>query len=357
MTLMASKKVQKTITPDIKQVAEEEILNEQKIVDYDTREYPVEVIVQKYMQAIEDEENELFIPNYQRDFTWSKKRQSKFIESVMLGLPIPYIFTADCGERIEIVDGSQRIRTLAAFLNSELTLESLEKLKSLNGFTYNDLNLSRQRRFNRKSLRMIELTEKADAGVRLDIFERINTGSDVLKDMEVRKGVFAGPFYDFVSECAKNEKFLILCPISKIRADREEAGELVLRFFAYSEKYLKFGHRVNKFLDDYTKEKKARFDSDALRQSFENMLDFVEKYFPYGFKKSEKAITTPRVRFEALSVGVHLALQKKLDLVPPKIDWLDSEEFKVHTRSDASNSRPKIKARIEFVRDKLLAKK
>jgi hypothetical protein len=355
---MISKKVQKiTITADDKLAAEEEILNEQKIVDYDTREYPVEVIVQKYMQGIEDDENELFIPNYQRDFTWSKKRQSRFIESVMLGLPIPYIFTADRGERIEIVDGSQRIRTLAAFLDNKLTLENLEKLKSLNRFTYGDLILSRQRRFNRKSLRMIELTEKADADVRRDIFERINTGSDILKDMEVRKGVFAGPFYDFVSECAKNEKFLALCPISKIRADREEAGELVLRFFAYSEKYLKFEHRVNTFLDDYTKEKKSHFDSEKLRQIFENMLDFVDKYFPYGFKKSENAITTPRVRFEALSVGVHLALQEKPNLVPPEIDWLDSKEFKGHTRSDASNSRPKVKARIEFVRDKLLGKK
>jgi hypothetical protein len=71
---MASKKAQKImITADKKLAAEEEILNEQKIVDYDTREYPVEVIVQKYMQGIEDDENELFIPNYQRDFTWSKK--------------------------------------------------------------------------------------------------------------------------------------------------------------------------------------------------------------------------------------------------------------------------------------------
>ncbi len=355
---MASKKVQKTIiTADEKQAAEEEILNEQKVVDYDTREYPVEVIVQKYMPGIKDEENELFVPEYQREFVWDEKRRSKFIESVMLGLPIPYLFTADCGERIEIVDGSQRIRTLAAFLNNELILGDLEKLKALNGFTYSDLILSRQRRFNRKTLRMIELTEKADADVRRDIFERINTGSDILKDMEIRKGAFAGPFYDFISECSKNEKFLALCPISKKRADREEAGERVLRFFAYSEKYLKFGHRVNRFLDNYIKEKKVCFDSEKLRQRFENMLDFVDKYFPYGFKKSENAITTFRMRFEALSVGVHLAIEENPVLVPPKINWLDSEEFKVHTRSDASNSRPKVKARIEFVRDKLLGKK
>ncbi len=87
---MVSKKIQK-ITVAEKLAAEEEILNEQKTVDYDTREYQVEVIVQKYTQDIEKDENELFIPDYQREFIWDKKRQSKFIESVMLGLPIPYI--------------------------------------------------------------------------------------------------------------------------------------------------------------------------------------------------------------------------------------------------------------------------
>ncbi len=355
---MVSKKTQKKIiTTDEKNAAEEEILKEQKTVDYDTKEYPVEIIVQKYTKDIETDDNELFIPDYQREFIWDKKRQSRFIESVMLGLPIPYLFTADCGERFEIVDGSQRVRTLEAFLNNELILENLEKLKTLNGFTYDDLILSRQRRFNRKTLRMIELTEKADADVRRDIFERINTGSDILKDMEIRKGVFAGPFYDFISECTMNEKFLTLCPISKIRADREEAKELVLRFFAYSEKYLEFRHNVNTFLTDYIKGKKDNFDKKQLWKDFENMLDFVDKYFPYGFKKSAKATTTYRVRFEALSVGVHLSLQKNPDLIPPEINWLDSDKFKSHTRSDASNSRPKVKARIEFVRDKLLDNK
>ncbi len=275
----------------------------------------------------------------------------------MLGLPIPYLFTADCGERFEIVDGSQRVRTLDAFLNNKLILENLEKLKTLNGFTYDDLILSRQRRFNRKTLRMIELTEKADTDVRLDIFDRINTGSDILKDMEIRKGVFAGKFYDFVSECATNEKFSKLCPINKRRADREETTELILRFFAYSEKYLTFKHSVNKFLDIYIQEKKDNFDKKQLQKDFENMLDFVDNYFPYGFKKSAKATTTYRVRFEALSVGVHLSLQENPDLIPPEINWLDSEEFKSHTQSYASNSRPKVKARIEFVRDKLLDNK
>jgi hypothetical protein len=84
------------------------------------------------------------------------------------------------------------------------------------------------------------------------------------------------------------------------------------------------------------------------------MLDFVEKYFPNGFSKAKGHVRTPRIRFEAISVGVALALKENPQLVPKSIDWLDSEEFKEYTTSDASNSRPKVIRRIEYVRDHLL---
>ena len=343
-----------SITNEKKDAAEKQIIDEQVLADYDTKEYPVEIIVQKYLNGIEDDINELYIPSYQREFVWDEKRQSKLIESILIGLPIPYIFTADRGERFEIVDGSQRIRSLSAFLRNELVLQGLEKLDKLNGFRYNDLPLSRQKRFNRKTLRLIELTEKAGVDVTNDIFERINTGSDVLKKMEVRKGVFAGPFYDFVSECASLAKFNKLCPISEKVRKREEAEEMVLRFFAYSERYLVFKHRVDEFLNDYIKDKKSSFDKQLLLNQFVNVLNFADDHFPFGFTKGLGQKTTPRVRFEALSVGTNLALQKQPNLTPASLNWLDSNEFKLLTRSDASNSRPKVKNRIEYVRDKLL---
>ena len=78
-----------------KQLAEEEILEKQRDVDYDTKEYPVETIVDKYLEGLEDDTNELFIPDYQRDMAWDEPRMSKFIESVLVSLPIPYLFVAD----------------------------------------------------------------------------------------------------------------------------------------------------------------------------------------------------------------------------------------------------------------------
>jgi hypothetical protein len=344
--------------------AEAQIRVHQREVDYQTKEYIVEVLAKKYLDGLDDDENEIFIPPYQRRFVWSRERQSKFIESVMLGLPVPYIFIAslqkDANEdegRAEVVDGSQRIRTLAAFVSNELELVGLEKCDKLNGFRFADLDLSRQRKFNRQPVRVIELSDKADEQVRRDVFERINTGSDELRDMEKRKGIYSGPFYEFIKECATDPRFTYLCRVSFAKQRREEAEELVLRYFAYSDSYLTFKHDVAKFLNDYLKVQQSTFDRGQKLAQFNAMLDFASVALPYGFRKAPNASTTPRVRFEALSCGITLALREQPGLVrqPSEVKpWLESDAFKKWTVSDASNSLPRLKGRIEFVRDHLL---
>jgi hypothetical protein len=353
------------ITDEEKESAEAEIREKQKVVDYDTKEYPVEVLVQKYRKGLDEDINELYIPDYQRDLVWTEARQSKFIESLLLGLPIPYIFVADLRPeqedeeedlgRLEIVDGTQRIRTLDKFLNNELKLCELEKLTKLNNFRFGDLPLARQRRFNRATIRMIVLTEKADEETRRDTFERINTGSVELNDMEKRRGISPGPFVDLLEELAKVPLFRKLCPISKSLVKKREPEEFVLRFFAYLNNYQNFERRVDKFLNEYLEQyNDSNIDKDGMQAEFLQMLAFVDKYFPNGFSKSKGHVRTPRIRFEAISVGVALALREKKDLKPKTIEWLDSSEFKEYTTSDASNSRPKVIKRIEYVRDQLL---
>lgn len=348
-------------TEEQKASAELEILDNERIVDYDTKEYPVETIVQKYLEGIEEDENEIFVPDYQREHTWDEVRQSKFIESVLIGLPIPFIFVADINEskgRLEIVDGSQRIRTLAAFIQGNLELTGLKKLPKLNGFKFADLPLSRQRRFKRRSLRMIELTEKADEEVRRDIFERINTGSDMLKDMERRFGVSDGPLLAFVKECAQFPKFRTLAPLSAALEKRKEREEYVLRFFAYLDNYQGFKREVRVFLDEFIERVEPVFDAtkkQSMLKEFNDMLNFVEKHFPNGFRKGPTDTRAFRIRFEAIATGVALALRENPALVPKSLNWLDSKKFKTHTTSDASNVRNKIIRRIEFVRDNLLA--
>ncbi len=341
-------------TPEEKEIAEGQILDGKEPVSFDTREYPVEVLVDKFMRG------EFLIPNYQREFVWEKdkKKMSKFIESVILDLPIPYLFFADEPEsgKLEVVDGSQRLRTLELFKNNGFALQGLEVIYLLNGFKFEDLIESRQRRFLRKTIRSIELTEKASSNVRRDLFSRINTKPYELLPMEIRKGAYDGLFYNFLDKCSKNDLFNLLCPISDERRKRGEAQELILRYFAYCDNYQQFIHRVDDFLDDYMKAKHLQgFDEKIMRSQFQTMLDFVEEYFPNGFKKESSFNSTPRVRFEAISVGVTLALRQTPNLVPTDVEkWLDSAEFKEVTTSDGSNSKLKVTKRIEFVKNKLL---
>lgn len=270
------------------------------------------------------------------------------------------MFFADEPEegKLEVVDGSQRLRTLCAFCNNEFELTGLSTLERLNGFKFEDLHESRQRRFFRKTIRSIELTEKASADIRQDLFSRINSKPYDLLPMEVRKGTYDGPFLDFIYFCTNNGTFKATCPISKARIDRQEDAELILRYFAYSNRYEHFVHSVEDFVDSYLEKMiEEKIDIGPLKNEFEVMLSFVQKFFEYGFKKGKNHKSTPRVRFEAISVGVTLALRINPDLVPSDTSvWLISEEFKKHTTSDASNSKTKVAARIEFVRDKLLGK-
>jgi Protein of unknown function DUF262 len=143
----------------------------------------VEVLIQKYKEGLENNTNQIYIPDYQRNIFWTDEHQSSFIESIFLGLPIPYILVAERSDhmpeensaRLEIVDGTQRIRTLYKFLENELELSGLKQLEHLNNFKFSDLPLARQRRFNRTTVRMVVLTDKATETVRRDLFQRINS--------------------------------------------------------------------------------------------------------------------------------------------------------------------------------------
>lgn len=348
------------ITPEMQDAAERQIAEHHKIIDYDTREYPVEVIVAKYLERLEDDDNDFFVPDYQRDLTWPEEHQSRFIESVLMGLPIPLLFLADVAGkegRAEIVDGSQRVRTLARFMKGELQLAGLKRLDKLNGFTYNDLPPSRKRRFGRHTVRMIEMREGVDEESRRDIFSRINTGNLKLNPMEVRWGTHDGPFLRFVRECSEDQRFKDLVPLSEKAVKLREPQEFVLRFFAYLDNYRNFDRSVIEFLNDYLK-KQEDFDDvkeTAARADWNRMLDFALRHFR-TFAKKEGHVRTPRIRFEALSVGAALALREDPNLVPNSLEWMESDKFKALMRSDASNSRPKVIARIEFVRDHLLGK-
>lgn len=339
----------KAITAKQKENADIQIKELQRQITYDTKDFTVELVVQKFQRQ------EFFIPDYQRGFVWKEKNKSSFIESVLLGLPIPFMFFADCDDgKLEIIDGAQRVQTLAAFVEGNLILSKLPKLTTLHGFMFSDLSAAQQRRFLNKALRIIVLEEATPKDIRQDIFNRINTSGIKANDSEIRRGSYPGRLTKFVDQCAKNALFIELCPVTEDQETRQEHFELLIRFFAYVNNYLTFDHAVKGFLDNYIVENQDSFDEKAYYAEFIRVLEFVKKYFPCGFAKTKKAKTTPRVRFEAISVGVALALRENPNLSITNVEWLYSDKFKKLTTSDASNNQGKLKERVEYVRDQLL---
>ncbi|WP_096085492.1 DUF262 domain-containing protein [Agaribacterium haliotis] len=350
---MAGSKTKKTIeiTSELKKLAEEQIKKQQKETKYDLRDFTIDYIVSQFNEGL------FFIPEYQREFIWLDQHRINFIESILLGLPIPMMFVADLEDgRLEIVDGAQRIQTLEQFTNDDLVLKELKLLPALNGFKYSDLPTAQQRKFATKALRLIVLEDSTSLGRRQEIFNRINTGAVKAKPSEVRRGSYESPLMKLVIKCSKDKQFEKLCPMSSALENRREREELVLRFFAYSDRYKQFRHDVQKFLDKYIEDNKSSIDVKAKEQEFKTMLQFVSRYFSSGFAKTPSAKSTPRVRFEAISVGVNLALRNDPNLIPGPMSWLESPEFFSHVTTHASNSRPKLTGRVEFVRDHLLGK-
>jgi hypothetical protein len=340
--------------------AEQQIVDQSKRIDFFITELSIEILASKVHAG------EYVVPGYQREFTWEPERKSKFIESVLMGLPIPFIFFWEMPSgKLEIVDGSQRLRTLEEFVYGNLKLEPLDQLTLLSGFTFNELPESRQRKFKNRSIRGIVLNEHADEAARLDMFERINTGSKIANPAEVRRGAVSGPFLTLVIELANDPIFAELAPVPlKAKAERGHE-ELVSRFFAYSDAYrddfVDYHDRPKDFIFDHTnKTNKLLAESPGLevgyRARFVETMEFVKRVFPHGFRKNAKSTATPRARFDALAVGAYLALMERPELSSisaAEIDvasWLTADEFIEITTSDGANAKKLLRGRIDFVR-------
>ncbi|MCX5468758.1 DUF262 domain-containing protein [Acinetobacter nematophilus] len=367
---------------DINKV-EEEIYTKRKTVRYDIRDLTVEQIINKYQDSLDefwDSEtnlegrkpqsyNLIYIPEYQRDFTWDENRQSKLIESIVLGLPIPFIFVAEnSNSSWEVVDGSQRIRTLYNFVKNNLSLKNLESLKLLNNYQFNDLETSRKGKFLSTALRLIVLSEETTDDVKKDMFERINKGSDLLKPMESRKGIYKGKFNDFLYSYAKNDKYVELTPLERWLEKRQEREELLLRFFALSEnKKFSIGLEkigVSKHLDEYLDKKNNSFEKmnakdlenelTKYKNMISNVIDLVDNVFIYGFRLGHNPHTKRSV-FEAISIGVGQFIETHSQIDYKKFDkdeifkGLNSYEFKKLINGNQLHKRNKLNGRVLFI--------
>lgn len=357
-----------------KTLIEEQITVEQRQVRYDIREYTIEYYVNKYLNGVDEGVNELYIPDYQREFVWDDRRQSRFIESLLLGLPVPLIFVSEneMDGRLEIVDGSQRLRTMSAYLTGELTLSGLQKLTRLNGKKYEDLPEARKRKFKNSSMRMIVLSALSSEDVKNEMFDRLNTSGVPLMPQEIRRGIYKGKFMDFITEVAESEDFKSLCPENEYMARRREEEEMALRFFAFFETYPKFalttdGKKVTlkndgvaRFLDAYLLEKNRQFEDkekEEKQKAWDDMLNWVSKKFPNrGFAKQDGAVGVSKPYFEAIAVGTALAQKTNPDADCTDVGWsiVDKKNaspmFKLLAGRYRTHTPDKLRGRIDYVK-------
>lgn len=362
-------------THEERKTAETQITESRNIIRYDTTEYPIGYLVKMFDNGkIESDDDDNYvtekfvIPDYQREEDiWSDDKKSLFIESILLGLPIPYLFLyEDTNGDLEIVDGVQRLSTLYSFIQGNLRLRNMGKLTSLNDFYFYDLTEATQKKFKNSTLRAVKL----DAAIKLDvngvgskefrrdiIFARINRGGEKLSDAEFRRGSFPGRLTDLVDSLSRDELFISLTPYGESTEKRQPRFELVLRFLAYIDYYTEVGHDVAKYLDKFLLSNQDIFDENRYKEEFNNMCVCLKNNISENiggiFKNSAGKIANSR--YEAISIGTALALRKNPDLLySANFDFIKEEDFSNLVRGDGSNNPGRLKGRIEFVKAKLL---
>jgi len=328
-------------------------LNTQKRkVDFDTYDITVKEIINMVADDIID-----IAPEYQRLFQWRDDRQSKFIESVLLGIPTPSLFMATNPDGTwEVIDGVQRLSTLIHFSDNEkakeragisgnLVLKNLQKLESFNNKGFVDIPKNIQMNFSLKPIKVTTLSDKSDKKVRFDLFERLNTGGLRLSDQEIRNCIYKGEFREFLKELAQNIHFRKVVRLPKNKEDNATYEELVLKFFAYLNDEKSFVHSVVDFLNDYMEKATKKFNYSKNRDIFEYVCLTVASALPKGIRRKAK---TPIILYEAISVGAARVYMKKNKINTKKIEvWMVSKDLESLT-TGATNSPKMVRDRINY---------
>lgn len=194
------------------------------------------------------EENELIKPELQRKYVWDKTEASRFIESILLGLPVPSIFLAQAGSQKLIVDGYQRIMTVYDYVRGIFSAdEKVFRLSNSNKINarwrnkaFSELTTDDQRKIRSTTIHAIIFEQRKPANddtSLYQIFERINTSGRTLNAQEIRNCVYQGSFNRLLIQLNENSDWRTL--FGTERADsRMRDIELILRFFVMKSEYV-----------------------------------------------------------------------------------------------------------------------
>lgn len=229
-------------------------------------------------------------PIFQRRDRWTKVQQSKLIESIIMGVPIPPIFLAEEEyDFYSVMDGKQRLTAINSFINDEYRLSGLKFWNELNGKKYSKLDGTIKSAINRRYISAIVILKESDLDIKFDVFERINTGGERLNPQEIRNCIFRGKYNDLLIDLSGHPNFRrsIGLPVSdedvqKNRIYKQmEDVQLVLRFFTL-QKYEKISGNLKSSLNKYM-ENSTKYTADELEAHKDLFVNTIDKvYNVYG---------------------------------------------------------------------------
>jgi uncharacterized protein with ParB-like and HNH nuclease domain len=248
-------------------------------------------------------DNELILqPDYQRNYVASNKIASRLIESILLDVPIPVIYLAEEQDgTLSVIDGQQRLTTFVSFLygkfpdNRDFRLSSLNILSDLNRKKFTELSIEQQKKIRSTTIHSIVIKKESNPDIKFEIFERLNTGSTKLNENEIRNNLYRGSYMDLTKELAENEILDRLVNKNNLKKRMGYSG-LVLRFLSISERsYINYKSPMKQFCNKELRDNKNLTSSKIkeFKERFKHCIELCDIVFgdtsfkKYTYKKDD----------------------------------------------------------------------
>jgi hypothetical protein len=226
------------------------------------------------------ERNQLVLqPKFQREYVWLSRPElpSRLIESLLLEIPIPPIYFGKVVEgQLEVIDGQQRLTTLVNFISNKFPLRKLNRVGSLNHKFFKDLAKQQQEKILDSPIRSIVIDAGANSELRYEVFERLNRGSMILNEQELRNCIYRGAFNDLLAELETDSYWRKVKGGGTPEA-RFKEREMILRFFAFANRLQHYTGNLKRFLNEYMGQYAPRQPQDLkahatlFRQTMQNI--------------------------------------------------------------------------------------
>ncbi|WP_454624007.1 DUF262 domain-containing protein [Bradyrhizobium cenepequi] len=276
------------------------------------------------------EKKELIInPSFQRLFRWEDHQKSKFVESILLGIPIPPVFVFETKEGTwELIDGLQRISTILEFMGllRDPRTEELQPASKLNATSYlpslknakwdnpKQFSKSLQFTFRRARLNVQILKRPSDVHTKFDLFQRLNSGGSIATPQEVRNCAVImvdEQFFELLVRLSKNDEFSSVTRITEAGEIKQKKMEFVMRFFAFTKFGFNPAYDVEEFVDKHIVEfAKDLTEQQRIANIFDETFELLDlaagKDALRRYDRASKKFvgSVGQVALEAVAVGV-----------------------------------------------------